>query len=125
VYDIDKTIYFEDDTHGGDYKFHLLQTKGYYGRHRPCYMIQANAENQMYRLTTNKDKAGYFADVDLAGEGSADIATATDKRNVIDLYTRDWHEGTIKQGPQLMRFHLFTHMPGLPTQLALGSLDYD
>lgn len=46
--------------------------------------------------------------------------------NPIDLYTWDWDEGTVPQGPQLMRFHLFATMPGIVDDaVSLANLDYD
>mmetsp|Transcript_30989 Transcript_30989/g.38311 ORF Transcript_30989/g.38311 Transcript_30989/m.38311 type:complete len:174 (+) Transcript_30989:605-1126(+) len=64
----------------------------------------------MYRLTTTT--TAFFADSDLAAG--------------IDLYTTSWSEGVVKQGPQLMRFHLFATMPGLINDsISMANLDYD
>jgi len=92
-------------------KFRLYQTKGFYARHRPCYYITESKPTQLQRLTTQ-------------------ITTFFPKdpvpANPIDLYTKSWSEGSVPQGPQLMRFHMFKTMPGLVDDaVALADLDYD
>ena len=72
----------------------------------------------MYRLTTTTTK--FFSDTTATGPP----ATTNDLATGIDLYTTDWSEGVVKQGPQLMRFHLFATMPG-DVGDALNALNYD
>ena len=83
-------------------------------------MIQQNESNQMYRLTTQIKK--FFSDTVTSGPDPP--ATTRDVADNIDLYTTDWSEGVVKQGPQLMRFHLFTTMPG-DVNDNISSLNYD
>ena len=90
--------------------FRLLQTKGYYGRHRPCYMVNSDEPTQLKRLSTQITV--FFPDPVVA--------------NPIDLFTTDWSEGVVKQGAQLLRFHLFTSMPGLvDDSVDINAIDYD
>ena len=90
--------------------YRLLQTKGFYGRHRPCYMVTSDLPTQLKRLSTQITV--FFPDPVVS--------------NPIDLYTTDWSEGVVPQGAQLLRFHLFTSMPGLvDDSIALADLDYN
>lgn len=62
---------------------HLLQTKSYFERHRPCYMIESANPTQLVRLSTLT--VDYFDAANLATE--------------VDLYTRDWSVGEVPAGP--------------------------
>ena len=89
--------------------FRLLQTKGYYARHRPCYVVASTTPTKLQRLST--EIRDYFPE---------------DTSNKIDLFTMSWSEGAVPQGAQMLRFHLFTSMPGaVDNSIALSALDYD
>ena len=46
--------------------------------------------------------------------------------NPVDLFTTDWSEGVVPQGAQLLRFHLFTSMPGIvDDSIDINNIDYD
>lgn len=77
--DIDSINYYEMATTS---TFRLLQTKGWYGRHRPCYMVNSDQPTQLKRLTTQITT--FFPDPVVP--------------NPIDLFTTDWSEGVVKQG---------------------------
>lgn len=64
---------------------HLLQTKSYFERHRPCYYVEEANPTQLVRLSTQV--VDYFDSANLATE--------------VDLYTRDWSVGEVPAGPQL------------------------
>ena len=90
--------------------FRLLQTKGYYGRHRPCYMVNSDEPTQMKRLSTQ-----------IKVLFPEPVVT-----NPIDLFTTDWSEGIVPQGAQLLRFHLFTSMPGIvDDSIDINAIDYE
>jgi len=45
---------------------------------------------------------------------------------MIDLFTTDWSEGAVKKGAQVLRFHIFTTMPGIiDNSVSLANLDYE
>ena len=125
VQTIDSLNYYEmdDDQHpfsslSGGETFRLLQTKGYFGRHRPCYMVRSDAPCQLNRLTTQITTFFPTEPTDCLG------TTGTK----IDLTTLSWSEGVVKQGAQLLRFHLFSSMPGdenTAHNIALADLDYE
>lgn len=91
--------------------FKLTQTKGYFGRHRPCYMVNSDEKTQLKRLSTQIKV--FFPDPVIP--------------NPIDLYTESWSEGAVPaRHPQLLRFHLFSTMPGdVNDSVTLENLDYN
>lgn len=105
VQDIAQVNYFEMAVSN---TMHLIQTKSYFERHRPCYVVTSDNPSQLVRLSTQT--VDYFESANLATE--------------VDLFTRDWSVGTVPSGPQLQRFHLLSTMPGLTTD-TLASLDHD